>query len=556
MNDNNISLDLIDRNLADCLSNGKFLDFKKNLKILSKKTDCKQKKEIFIHVFNITFSKNLIKELKFIIKNFDLNNLLSKDFNSSIKELNNLYYSYTRIYNKKITNILNYVLIYINANKTKIIPFETINFLIEKYKITGSREEQFDTLFILCSGKYPWYIVNKFININNCSHLLNDCNYGGKKRNLVMATNYFGNVSILYNLLNKNNLFWENLEVNNYYIPLKNIISWKNKNKQKFLRKLLKKYPCKIVKNRLKEQIVTIILNHNPKLYSYFLQHNKNFIDSISFYNYCEILIETKSCKLLDLYLQKNNYNTYQENYHAASRIQMWWHHINGNFEEQSKIRSELQSNISIQFLKEDWISLFKKINPSDMNGEVNINRTKFYTFYKILLKYYPFNYFELFKAKYGVHERTLLESLVVIPNGLYLIKKYSKYIENWNYQNNLGWTAMLNAARYGDYQTVRYLLNNRRIKIETNTERCGWDGNDYYNIINCAIRNINIRVLKDCLQEIKNRKIKIKSITVKTFIRIIEQSDFLNYSERKRRFQMVYNFFFYFLGKLQKMPY
>ena len=410
------------------------------------------------------------------------------------------------MYNKNITNILNYALIYINANKTNVIPFETINFLIEKYKITGS-EEQFDTLFILCSGKYPWYIVNKFISINNCSYLLNYRDNANKKRNLVMATNYSGNISILFNLLKKNNSFWENFVVTDYYISLKNIICWKNKNKQKFLKKILKEYPCKIKENKLKKEIITIILKHNPKLYSYFINHNDKFIDSILFCWYCKILIETNSCKLLDIYLQKNKHNTLIK-------------------------------------CKEDWISLFKIINPSDMNGTDYLNRNKFYTFYKILLKYYPFNYFELFKTKYGVHERTLLESLVVIPNGLYLIKKYCKYIENWNYQNYLGWTAMLNAARYGDYQTVRYLLNNRKIKIDTNTERWGMEGKDYCNIINCAICNINIRVLKDCLQEIKNRKIKIKLITDKTFFRIIEQTGFLNYSERKRRFQMVYNFF------------
>ena len=43
----NISLDLIDQNLADCLSNHNFSDFRKNVKNLSNKSDCKQKKEIF-----------------------------------------------------------------------------------------------------------------------------------------------------------------------------------------------------------------------------------------------------------------------------------------------------------------------------------------------------------------------------------------------------------------------------------------------------------------------------------------------------------------------------
>lgn len=505
--------DNIDKKLADCLSNHDFICFKQQIKRLHKMQDCNQKNEILMHVFHISIANNFIKEFKFLIKNVNLNVLFSKD-NNKLTNLNRLYYKYNNLYNKDIDSVLNYILLYINDHDLKYLPFEIINFVIEQNKIKKI-EQQFDTLFILCAGRYPWYIVDKFITINNCSYLLsqnvND-NVSNKKKNLIMASAYGGNISILFNLLQFNNLFWENLKCNDYYINLENIIIWKNKNKQKFLKKLLTKYPCNLEKPRIKEEIVSIILKKNPKLYLFFLQQNVGFINSISFYRYCQILIDSRSYKLLDNYLQSK--------------------------------KIPINSNNKQELDEEEWIGLFKDINPCDNNNHCYKNRDKLYTLYKILLKYYPYNYVKLFKTKYGMHDRVLLESLVVIPKGLYLIKKYSKYIEDWNYQNHIGWTAFLNAVRYGEYQTVRYLLDNRKIKIDTTTDICGYSEDDYYNIVNCAISNIDIRVLTDCLQEIKKRQIYIKGITAKTFFRIIESNHFLNYQERKKRFKIVYNFF------------
>ena len=506
MSSNNIFQEL-DQNIADSLSKQDFYGFKKELNILSKTSDCKEKQEILLHIFHISLSKNLIKEFKYLLKNFNLNILFSKNINKKFTDINLLNYRYNKIYNKVITSILEYSLIYINNSKTGYLPFEIINFLIQKYKITDLNK-QFETLFILCAGKYPWYLIEYFIEVNNCSFLISE-NVNDKQRNLVMAVSYSGNTSILHNLLKRSNLFWENLYNNDYHICLENIIKWKNKNKQKFLKNLLKKYPCKIKKKFLKKEIIIQILKYNPKLYHLFLQQNPGFLDSISFFQYLHILIDTQSYKLLDIYLSQSD-------------------RFYPNKEE---------GQIS-------WDLLFEKINPRDNNNESDdILRKKYYTLYKILLKYYPFNYFDLFKMEYGQHRRVLLESLAVIPRGLYLIKKYSKYIENWNHLNITKWTPILNAARYGEYQTVRYLLDNRRIKIDTNTERCGSNGEDHYNIISCAVCNIDIRVLQDCLKEISKRKIKISEKSSETFFKKIENNG-LSYQEKKRRFQIVFNFF------------
>lgn len=507
MSSNNIFQE-IDQNIADSLSKQDFYGFKRELNTLSKTSDCKEKQEILLHIFHISLSKNLIKEFKYLLKNFNLNILFSKNINKKFTDINLLNYRYNKIYNKVITSILEYSLIYINNSKTGYLPFEIINFLIHKYKITDLNK-QFETLFILCAGKYPWYLIEYFIEVNNCSFLISE-NVNDKQRNLVMAVSYSGNTSILHNLLKRSNLFWENLHNNDCHIPLENIIKWKNKNKQKFLKKILRKYPCNIKKKFLKKEIIIQILKYNPKLYQLFLQQNPGFLDSISFFQYLHILIDTQSYKLLDIYLSQSD-------------------RFYPNKEE---------GQIS-------WDLLFEKINPRDNNNESDdILRKKYYTLYKILLKYYPFNYFDLFKMEYGQHRRVLLESLAVIPRGLYLIKKYSKYIENWNHLNITNWTPILNAARYGEYQTVRYMLNNiRYINIDNTTEPCGHSGEDHYNIISCAICNIDIRVLQYCLKEISKRKIKISEKGSETFFKKIE-NNVLSYQEKKRRFQIVYNFF------------
>ena len=250
-----------------------------------------------------------------------------------------------------------------------------------------------------------------------------------------------------------------------------------------------------------------------------------NNIQEYSFTNFMTICIENKKYnKLIEILILKINDYEIINTYIGLCIRHLKYNLINTYFEKRKLLLKELKYNCLLHFL----IEMFEF-------NETNLaNHTYILKIWSLI-----FPYIEKYSSTY-IYEyfsNVNINNIVAYKKSIDIVIQLAPYISDWNKLDYCGFSPILDAIRYGKYETVYYMIVNYDIDLTIASL-------DRYNILSCALMNSDLRIIDyiyktiiedDPLLNIVKREFNIYDIT-SIFSNIKKR----NFREFKTKFDII----------------